>query len=350
MLENREELFKIDKSKMLKRIESMPNQISRCRKIVDSIDIEYDMEEISHIVICGMGGSAIAGRILGEYLKRELNIPIEVNNNYHIPAHVSEDCLLLTVSYSGNSDEPLNCYEEAKQKRAKIIGLTSDGEMLEKTKKDGFPLIEIPKNMQPREAFGYMFFSQLLVLQKMNLIKKNKGRIKEVEKILKKIRNRLVPKSPKKQNMAKKLAEKSGGSIPVIYGTDGFSGKIAYRWKTQINENAKQHAFTNVFPELAHNEIVGWIPAGDKSLKPIILLDGESESRISKLINSTSEILENNGIDVTKVPPYGSSKLAKMMSLLYLGDFFSYYLAILNERDPTPIQYIETLKKKTAKD
>jgi len=317
----------LDNENMLQVIKDFPNQCKEALNLPRGISVSGD---IKNIIVTGMGGSAIGGDLLKTYL-HDSKIPIYVNRDYKMPNFVNEDSLVFVVSYSGNTEETLSAFEDAIDKKAKIIGITSGGRLAEDCKK----VIKIPAGLQPRAALGYLFFPMLGILHNTNLaIVKNQD-LNEMLEILKDTEKF----NDEGEALAKKLKEK----IPIIYASD-LLGAVAFRWKTQINENAKMPAFYNVFSEMNHNEIASYQNM-DRKFVAIMIRDKYDNERIKKRMDICKGIMEER-TDVEEVHTQGEGLLARIFSTIYLADFVSYYLAIWNRVDPSPVHIIENLKRK----
>jgi glucose/mannose-6-phosphate isomerase len=340
------QIKKIDSSDMLTILLNFPQQWEEAWRIgKESPSPRY--KELKKIVIAGLGGSAIGGDILRLYLSSELKLPIFVNRDYTIPCFVDDTTLFMAVSYSGNTEEILSAYKHAKKAGAKIVAFSSGGALSELSRQDGFSVTTIPPGFPPRTALGYLFLPALITLQKLGLVKDKQGEIKETLLLLRRLSSEYTPASI--DNQPYKLALKLKGKVPIIYQSEAL-GAVGLRWKTQINENSKTLAYTVNFPEMNHNEIVGW--EGRKvapltNLKPLILRDKGEDKRIVKRIDITKSII---GGEFEEVWSQGESLLARLFSLVYYGDFLSFYLAILAGVDPTPVKPIDILKRELAKE
>lgn len=317
----------IDKENMLKVIKDFPEQCKEALELPRGISVPG---EIKNIVVTGMGGSAIVGDLLKICL-RDSKIPVYVNRDYKVPSFVDEQSLVFAVTYSGNTEETLSSYRDAYEKRAKIIGITTGGELGDECEK----IIKIPSGLQPRAALGYLFFPMLGILHNTDMVRVKNEEINEMLDIL-----RDTDKFGEEgENLAKKLKEK----IPIIYTSETLKA-VALRWKTQINENAKSPAFYNIFSEMNHNEIAAY-QGMDRKFTAILIRDRYDDEKIKKRMDICRDIMEER-VDVEEVHTQGKSLLARMFSTIYLGDFVSYYMAIWNRVDPSPVEIIEGLKRK----
>lgn len=345
-----ESVKRFDPTGMLSLIETFPVQVQEAVEIgkkADLGDLKKEAQNFNSLIFLGMGGSAIGGDLARAVFANELKIPMLVNREYHLPAFVNEKTLVIASSYSGNTEETIAALNEAKEKKAKILCITTGGKLAEIARANNYPLIAIPGGISPRAALGYSFFPVLVVFYRLGFIGDKSEAVEETIKLLKEMKTELSLATP--GNPAETLARKLYDRIPLIYGSEGFRGVVASRWKGQINENSKHLAFWNAFSELNHNETVGWEnPNLTREIHLVILRDNE-DVRMKKRIEVTSEIIRPHVHGITEVSSRGVSDIARMFSLIYFGDFVSWYLAMLNRADPTPVKVIDHLKKELAK-
>jgi len=334
---------------MFEFLYNLPGQFEGCLKM-DFSKVSGLKKEYANIVVTGLGGSAIGGDILRCYCQSRLRIPVVVNRDYVLPRFVGPDSLVLAVSYSGNTEETLSAYEDAREKGASIIAFTTGGKLAEMAALDSNPVITIPGGLVPRAATGYLFAPLVLVLERLGLVSGASEDLKETVTVLTQLREEIEPGREEDSNRARFIASQLYQRIPVIWGCSSTSEVAAMRWKGQINENAKAPAYFNVFPELNHNEIVGFEVPEDlvKKLAVIILRDPDDHGRITKRIEITKDILQGKVSSVAEVEARGNSFLAKTYSLIYVGDYASVYLAELYGINPTPVQVIDYLKARMA--
>jgi glucose/mannose-6-phosphate isomerase len=319
----------LDSQDMLKMIRDFPLQCREALNLPRGMSVSG---KISNVVIMGMGGSAIGGDLLKAYLN-DATVPIFVNRDYKAPSFVDKDSLVFAVSYSGNTEETLSAFRDAQEKKAKIIAITSGGRLADECEKT----IKIPMGLQPRAALGYLFFPMLGILHNTGIARVKNNELNETMEILR--------KADKFNDEGEALAKKLKEKIPIIYASE-MLGAVAFRWKTQINENAKMPAFNNVFSEMNHNEINGY-RGMDRKFVAVFIRDAHDNERIKKRMDICKKIMENT-VDVEEVQTRGESLLARIFSSIYLGDFVSYHLAMWNRVDPGPVQVIEELKRKLA--
>jgi len=290
------------------------------------------------IVVCGMGGSGVGGRLLKNLLKDEIKIPFEVYNSYELPAYVDSKTLVFCVSFSGNTEETLSCFKQAKKRKAYTIGITTNGKL---KKLAGNNCILIPKSSpQPRMAIAYLFFPMLMVLEKMKLVGKMNGQLNETVFLLKKEEGRIETK-------AKEFALKMKNKLPIIYASEELE-TITYRFRTEINENAKQFALNHFLPEQNHNEISASFGLSRGGCEIFLLRHDSENKRVEKRFKILKRIMGKN-YNITEINLKGKSLMATTFYALQLAALTAYYLALLNHVDPEPVPSIGILKKELKK-
>jgi glucose/mannose-6-phosphate isomerase len=324
-------LADFDTQNMYSVLKNFSDQIKKGWELGEDIKVV----EPDRIIITGMGGSALPGEILKSYLTKDFKIPIEINKNYSVPENITSKTLVFAISYSGNTEETVDAFRQANRKGCQLIAISTGGKLEELSKKLNKDFVKIPSGIQPRLGYGYLFFAILRVLQNSDLIPNQENYIIELTDKLKKD---IYKKS------ASDISERLMGKIPIIYSSERMYA-IAYKWKINFNENSKILSFCNYFPELNHNEMVGYTnPNGDYYV--IIIKDEHDEMKIRKRMKLTKELIHLKKCPVLDLELKGSSDLVKIFSTIYLGDWTSYYLALRNQTDPTPVEIIEDFKKK----
>jgi glucose/mannose-6-phosphate isomerase len=349
VLDNLKKIDQIDKSKMLEDLVKTP---SFCRDAIDRTNKIQINENFSpkNILVIGMGGSAIGGEILKYWLRERLDIPIDVCRDYILPAYVNEKTLVFVNSYSGNTEETLTAFLNSVERKCKIFAITSGGKIEKICKELKIPHVMIRSGLQPRVAIPYMFFPLPIILEKLGIISNIKNELEEVIAVLKKKIEENAPEIFLKDNYSKQLASEIGTTIPVIYGFREYTS-IAHRIKAQFNENSKIPSKSEMFPELNHNETVGYeAPDSLTKIQSIILIrDPQEPIEIRKRIETTNDLVFIKAKKVLEIKAEGKGKLSKMFSVLCIGDFVSVYLAILQNKDPTPVDIIVKVKQELAK-
>ncbi|MCK5402747.1 bifunctional phosphoglucose/phosphomannose isomerase [Candidatus Bathyarchaeota archaeon] len=331
----------------IKRAErlTIPNEV----KITDDLTITY--KKPKKILVVGMGGSAIGGDLLKDWLRETLSIPIDVCREYNLPAYADEETLVLVSSYSGNTEETLSMFLEALEKRCMTLSITSNGSLLDFNETLDLPFVKLPTGYPPRSAVPYLFFPLVTSLKKLGILSGVDDEIRETITVLKQVREEIKPENPALQNISKQIANGVQGSIPFICGS-GFYRSIALRIKTQFNENGKTPAKSETFPELNHNETVGWTGLREltKNFSVILIRDTQETLEISTRIDVTRKLVFDSGAkNVLEIYARGIAKLARLFSVMYIGDFASVYLGVLYGLDPTPVKIIDELKLQLSK-
>ena len=341
---------KNDPEGMLARIKELPMQCGQAWQAAMSFGLPADYRDVDKVVILGMGGSAIGGDLVRSLVQTESRVPVIVYRDYGLPAFVNDRTLLIASSYSGNTEETLSGFEPALKTGAKKLVMTTGGKLQKMAEAKNIPVFKIEYKAQPRAALGFSFLPTLGVLQKLGFVKDKSADVAETVQVLEKMSARLDEKSALKSNPAKQLAQRLYGCLPVIYGA-GIAAEAAHRWKTQLNENSKAWAFYEVFPELNHNATVGYPLPKEiaQKIRVVLLRSLTFNERIKLRYEVTCELLKQAGVAYEFTDGEGKSPLSQMMSLVMMGDFASYYLAILYKVDPSPVKVINYLKDKLGK-
>lgn len=294
------------------------------------------------IVYCGLGGSAISGDLLQDYLSNELKLPFKVVRGYDLPSFTNKDTLVIISSYSGNTEETISCFHQALKINCSIIAITSGGKIFEEANKNKIPVIKIEGGFQPRYALGLSFFSLLRLMQELEIVNEE-NTVKKIIDLWKKQGEELAGD----KNKAVEIAEQMIGFIPVIYSAE-FLSSTGYRFKCQVNENSKLHAFYNTIPEMNHNEIIGWESYREKQfqVKVIYLLDKEYNPQNRKRFNILKEILSEQKVEVLVLESNEEDRKVRIMDLIFLCDWISFYISVLRGFDPSEIDFIHQMKKR----
>jgi len=340
---------RLDPANMLEHLHGLPQQCRAAWHKAKDFNLPQDYADIDKVVVLGMGGSAIGGSLLRNFVSRLTKPVVFVTRDYDLPAFIDERTLVIASSYSGNTEETLSAFSQALEKKCKKLAMTTGGKLKALAEDARVPVFIIDYVAQPRATVHYSFMSLIALLQKLGFFKDKTAEVEATVKDLEKLLAEIKETVPTSSNSAKQLAARLQGKIAVIYGA-GILSAVARRWKTQINENSKAWAFYEIFPELNHNAVVGYqFPSELASKVHVVLLRCPSlHPRILIRYQITSELLKQNDISHQFVDSQGDSQLSQMMSLIYLGDWTSYYLAILNETDPTPVKAIDYLKKRLS--
>lgn len=336
---------KIDKSNMLSFCVEAPRHYGQAAKLGKTLSVGYPKPNT--IVVAGMGGSGIGGELLKDWARDRITVPIEACREYSLPAYAHKNTLVFVVSYSGETEETLSVFRDAIKRKCMIICISSGGKLHEFAEKLSLPHLLVPSGMAPRATLPYLFMPLITTLGKIGLVSGADDEVSETTRILEQVSADNSPKKPLSRNFSKELAANIQGTVPAVYGF-GFYRTVAQRLKTQFNENSKNPAKWEVFPELNHNEIVGWEEAEEfaRCFSIIFIRDAEEPAEIRQRIEVTKGLMNRQIGKLFEVYSRGKSRLAKMTSVICTGDFTSVYLAILRGVDPTPVKTITLLKQK----
>ena len=291
----------------------------------------FNLRQTSKAIVCGMGTCNIAGQIVSDYLDAMKKTPLPMAKGIELPKWVDRDTTVIVISYSGNTAETLNLYRAAVRTGAQIVCITAGGQLEQMCVKDDNIMLSIPGGFQSRGAIGYMIGYILLTLNNIGLLD-NTEEISETLKTVKAFRNDLIGSD---DNEAKTIADRIYGKVPAIYSFFSMRS-VAYRWKSQINENSKTLSFYGTMPEFNHNELMGW--TNDEMIRdyiPVIIFDDGVSSMLKAMAETPIGMIMDRGINVYVYHLKGGNALEKMLKALIMGDFVSLYLAHLNGVDPS---------------
>jgi glucose/mannose-6-phosphate isomerase len=344
-------MFSHDKSRFKQLLLDFYKQIDTADEIVNSANIKFDASKVKNILYFGMGGSAISGDLLNDILFKELKVPIKVVRGYMCPQFCSEETLVIISSYSGNTEETISAANMAAETGAQFLAVTSGGTIGDLAKQHGWSRINLPGGFPPRQALGVMFFSLYHALGKAGLTDNYTADLRNLRKFAIHEISKHDTLKHDGHVLAQELARTIRKNLPVIYSTSPFLKTVSRRWQNQLHENSKSLAFCNVIPEMNHNEIVGWEMESDmkKSIIAVFLENEEVHPRIRERIELSKTIIKENGAKVVDVYASGKTILEKVFSLIILGDWVSYYLAMLHKKDPYTIKNIDFLKSELGK-
>lgn len=340
----------VDKQSMLRHIQELPGQIENCWDELKKFVLPANYIKMNNIVILGMGGSVIGGLLAKSLAMMSSKVPVEVVSDYHLPAYVNADSLVIAVSYSGNTEETLTAFREAGKRKSKLLAITMGGDLASLATNFKAPVYKITYGSQPRAALGYTFIAVLGVLNKLGIIELGKDDIAESVVLMRGFGKKLNPEVPTYQNEAKKIAITMENLLPITIGA-GVMSPVAFRFATQMNENGKHFAYSLVMPEMCHNWLAGLkVPQQNVKQTYVLMLQSKFDNeRIRLRQNIISQILQKQGIkfDFLNIQLSGCL-LSEMLLMIYLGDYISYYVAILKDIDPTRVEEIEFLKKQLS--
>ncbi len=328
----------LDKSNFRQFILDTPNQFKVGMELAKNIKLEGNFDSLT---VSGMGGSALPTNLLKAYCDSLItHFPIEINRFYSLPkTALNKNSLNFVASYSGNTEETLSSLEELKKNNLLFIGFSSGGIVEEKCKEYGMPHVKLPipyPNYQPRMGTGYFFGAMYQILV-------NQGMAEDKTADLVNIASKFNSKMDSYEEKGKALAQKLKGKTPIVYASSKYQA-VSMIWKIKINENAKTPAFWNFFPELNHNEMVGFTNPQAKFFI-IMLKDLDDNPKNLKRYEATANLLKTKGVESEILELDGENLFAKMFLSITLSDWTSYYLALEYGQDPTPVDMVEELKK-----
>lgn len=324
---------KVNTDKLRQIILALPEQFPAGIKAAEKIKSGGNFEKI---LVCGMGGSAQPADILDIFLKyAKISIPLFVHRDYGLPAIADKKTLVICISYSGNTEETVSAYKEARRKNLKIAAISSGGLLAKLCKQDNVPIAIVPSVFPPRCALGYQFSALLKILVNCGIIKTNLNNLASLEKEL---------KPAALEGEGKKIAGMVKNRIPVVYASRSFRS-LAKIWKIKFNEHAKTAAFFNYFPEVNHNEMTGFTKPRGKFLI-IIMRDKNDHPMIQKRMKITADLFRKMCTPVYFIDIKGKNIFSKIFNTNTLGEWSAFYLAKEYNMDPIQIKMQEEFKKR----
>lgn len=348
MLDQPDAIHRRDPKGMYGLTVGFPDQCLKALRIAESAPLPREERGVHQVVLTGLGGSAAGGDFVRTLFDAEGAVPFAVNRDYHLPAWAGGDTLVIASSYSGNTEETLSAYADARRRGARLIAVTSGGTLGQLASADGIPCVTIPGGQPPRTAMGYMMVPAIVATTRLGLLAPQdiEGAVTHMKEAMRS----WLAESPQARNEAKQLASILHQSLGVLYGLGGWQGVVASRWKGQVNENAKQHLFAHALPEMNHNEILGWEGAGRIGVArwvALLLEDGSESDRMRLRADVTLGVV-GKAATVRRIRASGPTLLARMLTLALLGDLVSLYLAALNDVDPYTIAAIDLIKERLS--
>ena len=344
----REDVAAVDRAGLMADVLGIPEHLRDALWRVESASgLMEQWDSANGLIVAGMGGSAIGGGLARAILGDHATRPIAVSRAYGLPPWATPETTVLCASYSGNTEETLACFEAAGFVGARRVVVTSGGRLAELARAENVPVIPIPGGFQPRAAVAYLTVATLEVAALCGVAPRMTSEVDVAASHAEALVTEWGPDGDE-DNLAKTIARSIAGSVPIIMGA-GVTAPIAYRWKTQLNENAKLPAFAAELPELNHNEIVGWEGVG--SLGPfsaIFLDDADHHPRVHARMELTDWLVEPGAAITHRVATRGRNAVERVFSLVLLGDLVSMYTAVVRGIDPTPVSVIERLKAQLA--
>lgn len=327
---------------MEEMIAAFPDQLQDALQIAEDAQLSsINKDKVQNILIVGLGGSGIGGNFAQAICRSTATVPITVSKRYNIPGWVSENTLVICNSYSGNTEETLNAFRAAMNTDAQIICVSSGGKLLSIAEDHNLPFIKLPDNWEsPRACLGYSLVQQLRIMDELEMIEA------DWESRITASRVRLEKESHDIRKRAQYIAQMIADKQIVIYAEDAME-PLAVRWRQQINENAKTLCWHHVIPEMNHNELVGW--RDDNNVAVILLRSKLNYARNAMRMDINKEIIGNYAASLIEIYGKGGSMIEHMLYLVHLGDWMSYELAKIKNRDVVEVKVIDYLKSELGK-
>jgi glucose/mannose-6-phosphate isomerase len=343
----------IDTLGFVEAVATLPEQFTQALATASAADLSaVEPAGIANIAVCGMGGSGISGDVLATAGSHDLSVPVTVLKQYRIPRFVGPGTLFFAMSYSGGTEETLEATAAAVAAGAQVVAVCSGGELASLAGKAGAPVIGCPPGFMPRAALGHLATPLFVVCDRLGLLSGGRAAVEAAQAQATRRRDGCRPEVEGQANPARELARRIGRSFPLVWGTGALGAVAAYRWKADVNENAKAPAFSNAFPELDHNEICAFGQHGDITRQVVTLVElrhDHEHPQLGRRVEATREIVEETVASVLEVRAEGEGRLAQLVDLMYLGDWVSVYMALDAGVDPGPIDAIARLKAELAR-
>lgn len=329
----------MDKS-MKQLVAEFPAQLKEAMDIAKGFHVD-EVPSFNNVLVCGLGGSGIGGTILSQLIASDCPTPINSSKDYTIPAFVDHNTLVIACSYSGNTEETLEALQWAIDKEANIVCVSSGGKLSALAQENNWPIISIPGGYPPRAAFGFSLVQLLRIATVYGLTKT------PWEEQVTNAMNHMVENQEQISNQAHQLAEAIQNRIPVIYSSNWLEG-VATRWRQQINENAKMLCWHHYYPEMNHNELVGWRNE-NHDLAVVFLTSGFEHKRNVRRMELTEEVYRKYTPHIHHCAATGDTPMEQALHLIHLGDWMSVHLADLRGADSTEVKVIDWLKGELSK-
>jgi glucose/mannose-6-phosphate isomerase len=347
ILDDRAALARIDRHDTGRLLTQFPGQCREARAL--RVEPPLALGRPRLVVVAGMGGSAAGADLLAACSAEALDIPILVHRGYDLPAAARRDTLIIASSYSGDTVEVLSAVEVARARQLPVVAITSGGALGALAAGAGLPRVTLPPGLMPRMALGYLVFPALAVLAACGAPAAAEADLDEAVEIVAAQAVDLAPGVPSDKNEAKRLALALDARLPAVYGGP-LTASAAYRWKTDLEENAKVLALAGAVPEMNHNEIEIWRGSGARGLHAVVLRDDGEPPEIARRFALLRELLGPDAGGFTEAWTRGRGRLARLLSLVQLGQWVSYYLAMLRGVDPWPVPMLTEVKRRLAAD
>ncbi len=321
-------------------IAEFPNNISEALEIASTAKLSTPKHDIRNVLICGMGGSGIGGRLVAKWVEDELSVPVTFAQDYGIPGYVSKHTLLIGSSYSGNTEETISSIHQALERGAHMIAITSGGQLKALCEENNYDHIVVPGGNPPRAALAYSLVQLLHIFVQLGMC--SLSRLKEITTA----RDLIVAEQDSIREMARELASFIHGQVPIFYGTTDYE-PVVVRARQQFNENGKNLGWSHVIPEMNHNELVGW-GGGDDRFALVILETDDMHPRNSRRLEITKATIAKKTKHIMTIRSKGKSRIERSIYFINIVDWASLYITELSGADPIDIEIIDYLKDELA--
>ena len=338
----------VDKRNMLRLINELPEQCETALGIMRSLVIDALEEQPNGVFITGIGDSGLAADMAAAILAEETEVPVISDHGGRLPKWIGDGSIVIVVDYGGKSQSEIRNLREAKQRGAKVICITTGGKLMEAASREEVKLVKIPPSQPHRSAIGYLFVPIVVVVEKLGLAEGQSEKLSHAIKLMKNVREALRFENPSKRNPAKQIAGSLMGKLVTVYGASGYKAAVARRWKSQINANSKVAAFDSSVLSLSSGDISGWEFASERASEfgMVFLRDPMDRGETAELMSASEGVLQQFG--VVQVDIQGNTTTEKVLYGVYMGDFVSYYIALLNMTDPSTTENVALLEAKLA--
>lgn len=317
-------------------IENFPAQLEAAFTNAQNAPLKGSTQAFSSVVVTGLGGSGIGGKIIAQLVQDEASVPIIINNDYLLPAFASASTLVVVSSYSGNTEETLSAMHDALKRGCTVACISSGGHITDLARKNRLDVLEVPGGQPPRSQFGYSAVSLMKVLEKYGIV--GSSAFATLESLPRFLKSNQVDTIARASHLANALAERT----PIIYSEARNEG-VAIRWRQQINENSKKLCWHHVYPEMNHNELVGW-EGGNAHFTVLMLRSSDDHPRSVARMNITEPLFIQKGAAVENIIALGKNRTERVFDLIHLGDWLSLLMAENEGIDPVSIHAIDYLK------
>jgi glucose/mannose-6-phosphate isomerase len=334
----------VDSQGMVAATNALPEQVAAAAERAAGLSGLPDADDVTSVVVLGMGGSGIAGDIVAAVAGPFIPVPVVVAKSYELPAFVGDGTLVFAVSFSGDTEETVEATSEAAVQGANVVVVSGGGELTRLAEAWGSPLVRVPDDIpQPRAAVGALAIPPLIALEEVGLFPGARQWVEEAVRGLTARRDELAGGDP----LVADLARRIGRTIPLIYGGGTLGAVAALRWKTQMNENAKVPAFWNAQPELCHNEIAGWGQHGDltrQAITIVALRHDFEHPQVMRRFELVFAMVDEVVAGIVEVEARGDGQLAQLLDLILVGDLTSLHMALQEGIDPGPAPALDEIK------